>query len=103
MLLREKKEEVPSTSGPITAQGRDRGLALRARMTPFGFMAPAGLLVILFFFIPMVLIIYLSVTNLATTNFTTNVFEMEFVGTENFEQSRMTSSRPKYSSTPFFM
>ena len=90
-------EKIPSTSAEkqTALQGRDRGLAMRARLTPLGFMAPAGLLVILFFFIPMVLIIYLSVTNLATTNFTTNVFEMEFIGTENFERIMNDQFAPK--------
>ncbi|MBN1454591.1 MAG: sugar ABC transporter permease [Anaerolineales bacterium] len=92
-----KSEIVPSASAeaPITSPDRDRGLALRARLTPFGFMAPAGVLVILFFFIPMVLIIYLSITNLATMNFTTNIFRMEVVGTENFERIMKDQFAPK--------
>ncbi|MAU12957.1 MAG: ABC transporter permease [Anaerolineaceae bacterium] len=57
---------------------------LRANLTAYGFLAPAGILVIIFFLIPVLLIIYLSMTNLATTNFTTNVSQMEFVGLENY-------------------
>ena len=97
MLSKMNTEEVSSPNGrnQIAPQRRDRGLAVRAQFTPFGFMAPAGLLVILFFFIPIVLIVYLSVTNLATTNFTTNVFEMEFVGTENFERIANDQFAPK--------
>ena len=48
-------------------------------------MAPAGVLVLLFFFIPVILVIYLSMTNLASTNFTSNVREMEFIGLANFQ------------------
>jgi inositol-phosphate transport system permease protein len=97
MVSKGEREEVPSTSATkqITSQGRNRGLAARARLTPFGFMAPAGLLVILFFFIPMVLIIYLSITNLATMNFTTNITEMEVVGSENFERIMNDQFAPK--------
>ena len=67
----------PGAETRLASPERDQAQAIRARMTPYSFMAPAGLMVILFFFIPMLLIIYLSVTNLATTNFTTNVLEME--------------------------
>lgn len=79
----------------VAAPRRSRALALRARLTAFGFLAPAGVLVVLFFFIPMVLIIYLSLTNLATTNFTTNIFEMHFVGTENFQRIANDQFAPK--------
>jgi inositol-phosphate transport system permease protein len=92
MVPQGKSENVPSTSANVT---RHRALAVRARLTPFGFVAPAGLLVLLFFFIPMVLIIYLSITNLATINFTTNVLKMEVVGTENFERITNDQFAPK--------
>lgn len=57
---------------------------LRANLTAYGFLAPAGLLVIIFFLIPVLLIFYLSMTNLATTNFTTNISQMQFIGLENY-------------------
>ncbi len=91
MLSQGNRENVPSTTSP----GRNRALALRSRLTPFGFMAPAGGLVILFFFIPMVLIIYLSITNLATMNFTTNILKMHVVGAENFERIMNDQFAPK--------
>ena len=62
----------------------DRGRMLRANLTAYGFLAPAGILVLIFFLIPVVLIFYLSMTNLATTNFTTDVSQMEFIGLENY-------------------
>jgi inositol-phosphate transport system permease protein len=91
MVSQGNRENVPSTTSP----GRNRALALRSRLTPFGFMAPAGGLVILFFFIPMVLIIYLSITNLATMNFTTNILKMHVVGAENFERIMNDQFAPK--------
>jgi inositol-phosphate transport system permease protein len=48
-------------------------------------MAPAGVLVLLFFLIPVVLVIYLSMTNLASTNFTSNISQMEFIGLANYQ------------------
>lgn len=63
---------------------RSRRHVLRANLTAYGFLAPAGVLVITFFLIPVLLILYLSMTNLATTNFTTNVSAMEFIGLDNF-------------------
>lgn len=56
----------------------------RANLAAYGFLAPAGILVLIFFLIPVLLIFYLSMTNLATTNFTTNVSQMEFIGLENY-------------------
>ena len=56
----------------------------RSNLAAYGFLAPAGILVIIFFLIPVLLIFYLSMTNLATTNFTTNVSQMEFIGLENY-------------------
>lgn len=56
----------------------------RSNLAAYGFLAPAGILVLIFFLIPVLLIFYLSMTNLATTNFTTNVSEMEFIGLENY-------------------
>ncbi len=55
---------------------RSRRRTLRAQLTAYGFLAPAGILVILFFFIPMLLILFLSITNLSTTNFTTDIVRM---------------------------
>ena len=57
---------------------------LRANLTAYGFLAPAGFLVLIFFLIPVLLIFYLSMNNLATTNFTTNISQMEFIGLENY-------------------
>ena len=64
---------------------RSRSRALRANLTAYAFMTPAGILVLLFFFIPVLLVIYLSMTNLASTNFTSDVSKMEFIGLANFQ------------------
>ena len=69
---------------PAPSQARSRRRALQANLTAYGFMAPAGLLVLLFFFLPVLIVLYLSLTNLASANFTSNLAEMEFVGLRNF-------------------
>lgn len=65
-----------AAEGSLAAPARSRRQTLRAQLTAYGFLAPAGCLVILFFFIPMLLILFLSITNLSTTNFTTDVVGM---------------------------
>ncbi len=69
---------------PAPSRARSRRRALQANLTAYGFMAPAGLLVLLFFFLPVLIVLYLSLTNLASANFTSNLAEMEFVGLRNF-------------------
>ena len=59
--------------------------ALRSYLGAYGFMAPAGVLVVIFFLIPVAIILYLSVTNLASANFTSNLAAMEFIGLKNYE------------------
>lgn len=68
----------------MEASNQSRRNILRANLTAYGFLAPAGILVIIFFLIPVLLIFYLSMTNLATTNFTTDISKMEFIGLENY-------------------
>jgi inositol-phosphate transport system permease protein len=69
----------------LTAQAdRSRARAVRANLTAYGFMLPAGILVLLFFLIPVVIVIYLSMTNLASANFTSDFSKMEFIGLENY-------------------
>ena len=63
---------------------RSRRNAMRAHLSAYGFLAPAGILVITFFMIPVAIILYLSVTNLASSNFTSNLAEMEFIGLKNY-------------------
>ena len=53
----------------------------------YGFLAPAAILVLLFFFIPALIVIFLSLTDLQTANFTSNFGVMArdyFIGTENY-------------------
>jgi inositol-phosphate transport system permease protein len=56
----------------------------RPNLAAYGFLAPAGVIIVLFFFVPVILIIYLSMTNLSNSNFTTNVWAMQFVGLNNY-------------------
>ena len=65
-------------------EDRSRIRTLRANLTAYGFLAPAGLLVIIFFLLPVGIIIYLSMTNLFTSNFTTSLPAMEYIGLENY-------------------
>jgi inositol-phosphate transport system permease protein len=66
------------------ADASARGYAFRANLTAYLFMLPAVVLVILFFLIPMGMVIYISMTNLATANFTADLRQMQFVGLENY-------------------
>jgi inositol-phosphate transport system permease protein len=52
--------------------------------TAYLFLLPAIILVILFFFIPTILVIYISMTNLTSANFTIDIARMEFIGLGNF-------------------
>lgn len=70
---------------PAETAARSRVRAFRANLTAYLFMAPAGILVLLFFIIPVFLVIYLSLTNLATANFTADITKMQFIGLENFQ------------------
>ncbi|HLV35866.1 MAG TPA: sugar ABC transporter permease [Spirillospora sp.] len=54
-------------------------------MSAYGFLAPAGVLVILFFFIPVIIVFLMSLTNLATANFTIDITRWEFIGFQNFQ------------------
>ena len=77
---------LPTPQQQLAVQAsRSRSRALRANLSAYAFMTPAGILVLLFFFIPVLLVIYLSMTNLASTNFTSDVSKMEFIGLTNFE------------------
>ena len=61
---------------------QSRRNALRSYLGAYGFMAPAGVLVLIFFLIPVAIVLYLSVTNLASSNFTSDLAKMEFIGLE---------------------
>jgi inositol-phosphate transport system permease protein len=75
-----KDQPIPTKSSPV----RSRNRLLTANLTAYGFLLPAGILVLIFFLIPVVIVIYLSMTNLSTSNFTTDLSRMEFIGLENF-------------------
>ena len=66
-------------------------------------MAPAGILVIIFFLIPVAIVLYLSVTNLASSNFTSNLAAMEFIGLKNYQTLLNDQFARKISLIPSFM
>ncbi len=63
---------------------RNRGRTFRANLVAYGFMAPAIFLIIMFFIIPALMVIYLSMTDLSTSNFTSDITQMNFVGLANY-------------------
>jgi inositol-phosphate transport system permease protein len=75
----------PSTQKQLEEQlSHSQRRIFQANLAAYGFLAPAGILVILFFFIPVLLVFYLSMTNLASVNFTSDVTKMQFIGLANF-------------------
>ena len=72
----------PKSSAAVEQSRRN---ALRSYLGAYGFMAPAGVLVIIFFLIPVAIVLYLSVTNLASSNFTSDLAKMEFIGLKNYQ------------------
>jgi inositol-phosphate transport system permease protein len=67
-----------SSAGPTAAQRS------RLNLTAYLFLAPTAVLVFLFFVIPAILVIYISMTNLATANFTADIRQMQFIGLDNY-------------------
>ncbi|MEA3349746.1 MAG: sugar ABC transporter permease, partial [Chloroflexota bacterium] len=57
-----------------------------AMLNAWGFMGPATLLVMVFFFLPALIMLYLSMTDLASSNFTANPLEWNFIGLTNFQR-----------------
>jgi len=60
-----------------------RRARLRATLGAWGFMSPAAVLVVVFFFIPAILLLVLSMTDLASSNFSD---PWTFVGLENYRR-----------------
>jgi inositol-phosphate transport system permease protein len=67
------------------APDRSRSRAIRANLVAYGFMTPAIILAIFFFLIPAILVVYLSLTDLSTANFTADIGQMNFVGLANYQ------------------
>lgn len=74
----------PPTPAAAAAPARSRARSVRAHLVAYGFMTPAILLALLFFLIPAALVVYLSMTDLSTANFTSDVSEMNFIGFANY-------------------
>ena len=70
------------TSSAVPARSRLR--ALQANLIAYGFMTPAIILAVLFFIIPAILVVYLSLTDLSTANFTSDISQMNFIGLQNY-------------------
>ncbi len=75
--------ESNANSLPGPAEGKNRLLRLRSGSTPILFLGPASILVILFFFIPVILTGLISLTDLATSTF---AGRWHFVGLHNYER-----------------
>ena len=90
-------QNIPPT--PIAVDTtRSRGRTFRANLVAYAFMAPAILLIIFFFIIPALLVIYLSMTDLSTANFTSDITQMNFIGLDNY----YTLLRDNFASKIFF-
>jgi inositol-phosphate transport system permease protein len=68
----------------VSSPARSRKRALQANLVAYGFMAPAIFLAILFFVVPAILVIYLSMTDLSTANFTADISQMNYIGLANY-------------------
>ncbi len=75
-------EAVVGKSGGVVGQ-MSRRARLRATLGAWGFMSPAAVLVVVFFFIPAILLLVLSMTDLASSNFSD---PWTFVGLENYRR-----------------
>lgn len=68
-------------SAPVAAEGESPN---RINFTAYAFMAPVTILVMVFFIIPALMVIYMSMTNLSTANFTADLTQMQFIGLDNY-------------------
>lgn len=80
------RSTINATAAPVSPPDaqRSRSRAFQANLVAYGFMAPAIILGVLFFIIPVILVFYLSMTDLSTANFTSNILEMNFIGLQNY-------------------
>jgi inositol-phosphate transport system permease protein len=77
-------EQVAELSALSSNPARSRKRALQANLVAYGFMAPAIILAVLFFVIPVILVVYLSLTDLSTANFTSDIRQMNYIGLGNY-------------------
>ena len=70
----------------------------RANLAAWSFMGPAGLLVTLFFFIPVIILLWLSLTNMSSSNFG----HPDFIGLENYTRLFSDKFFPKILGNTFF-
>lgn len=73
------------TSMPMTRQkpAASRWTGLRATLGAYGFMSPATALVLIFFLVPIIIMLILSLTNLASSNFSQ---PWHYIGLENYRR-----------------
>ncbi len=68
----------------MAVKGREppsRWVQIKATLGAWGFMGPAGVLVMVFFFIPVIILFVISLTDLSSSNFSD---PLTFIGLENF-------------------
>lgn len=63
-----------------------RWVRMRSTLGAWGFMSPATFLVLVFFFVPVIILLYLSLTDLASANFSANPLEWNYIGLENYRR-----------------
>ncbi len=64
----------------------EREPSFGALLGAWGFMGPATFLVLVFFFLPAIIMLLLSLTDLASSNFTANPLEWNFIDLDNFQR-----------------
>ncbi|MEW5960830.1 MAG: sugar ABC transporter permease, partial [Chloroflexota bacterium] len=75
-----------------------RWTQIRTNLTAWGFMGPAGVLVTLFFFIPVIILLWVSLTNMSSSNFG----HPDFIGLGNYTRLFRDKFFPKILGNTFF-
>jgi ABC-type spermidine/putrescine transport system permease subunit I len=92
--------EVVMGSGPVKGQAPpSRWAQLKATLGAWGFMGPAAVLVLVFFFLPVIILFVISLTDLSSSNFSE---PLTFVGLENFTRLFKDKFFPKIMGNTFF-
>ncbi len=77
MATIQKAQEAVAIPAEVAREPKPRKLT----WTPYAFMLPSAILVILFFFIPALILFYISMTNQSSANFS----NPDFIGLQNFK------------------
>ena len=92
--------EVIMGSGPVKGQSPpSRWAQLKATLGAWGFMSPAAVLVLVFFFLPVVILFIISLTDLSSSNFSE---PLTFIGLGNYARLFRDKFFPKILGNTFF-